>query len=554
MKTIKTKIISLIVISLIGIFLIVNLIYEGSLYYTSKADAEKYMWTQCMESQNRVNEQLQRMEVAVDLIVAHTRYYMHDDEVPLDVRMKKLESSAIETAQYAQNVCSIFYNANQEHYDKEIQKYYDNNYDFYYVFDSGNNMPRQVEPRNPATYEAKTGNKPWWYEKSFENKRACWVEPYTNHIFENGVSEVVAYTVPLTDEQGEIHGIMGMEFSLNMIFGEMNYANMYDDGYMFATDYNGMILYHPKYEYGMQLSDKLPKQWQLVKNLIGEDHPSHLVSYELEGTKRMMAALQLENGMILIVSAPTSEIFSQFTRINIISTVIFFLIFNSVILIGAFIIHNYVMPIKKLSEASQKIMEGDMEIDIEYKGEDEIGILIDNFKKMASNLDERLEEYSTMAYTDAMTRVNNKASFEVIEAVMDNKIQENYSDFGIVVADLNNLKTTNDRYGHTSGDGMIKTAASVISRAFSHSPVFRIGGDEFAVVVEKEDYQKREELIDEIYVLLRELNNNLPPDKRISIACGMAVFQKGEDTSFKDVFERADRMMYDNKRSMKQGR
>lgn len=68
-------------------------------------------------------------------------------------------------------------------------------------------------------------------------------------------------------------------------------------------------------------------------------------------------------------------------------------------------------------------------------------------------------------------------------------------EFAIAVFDLNNLKDINDRLGHEVGDQYIKNACRVICDSFKHSPVFRVGGDEFAVFLENTDYWVRERIM-----------------------------------------------------------
>ena len=63
------------------------------------------------------------------------------------------------------------------------------------------------------------------------------------------------------------------------------------------------------------------------------------------------------------------------------------------------------------------------------------------------------------------------------------------------VFDCDNLKQINDQNGHDKGDIYIRAASQLICRVFAHSPVFRIGGDEFAVVLQNEDFINREDLI-----------------------------------------------------------
>jgi diguanylate cyclase (GGDEF)-like protein len=120
--------------------------------------------------------------------------------------------------------------------------------------------------------------------------------------------------------------------------------------------------------------------------------------------------------------------------------------------------------------------------------------------------------------------------------------------FAIGVFDINDLKIINDTEGHKAGDEYIKAAAKLLCTTFAHSPVFRIGGDEFAIFLRGDDYDRRNDLINELKKLI--LNNRNEKTGPV-IAVGMSEFKQGSDTSIEEVFDRADTQMYENKRELK---
>lgn len=68
-------------------------------------------------------------------------------------------------------------------------------------------------------------------------------------------------------------------------------------------------------------------------------------------------------------------------------------------------------------------------------------------------------------------------------------------EFAVAVFDLNDLKKVNDTLGHEAGDQYVKDSCKFICQRFKYSPVFRIGGDEFVVILEGIDYEDREEIL-----------------------------------------------------------
>ena len=87
----------------------------------------------------------------------------------------------------------------------------------------------------------------------------------------------------------------------------------------------------------------------------------------------------------------------------------------------------------------------------------------------------------------------------------------------------------------------------LICNIFKHSPVFRIGGDEFVVILTNRDYENREELVKNFKEEIYENRKN----GKVTISIGLAIFERGKDRIFKDVFERADKEMYKFKEKFK---
>jgi diguanylate cyclase (GGDEF)-like protein len=121
------------------------------------------------------------------------------------------------------------------------------------------------------------------------------------------------------------------------------------------------------------------------------------------------------------------------------------------------------------------------------------------------------------------------------------------NEFDLVVCDINNLKTINDLCGHVAGDNAIKEAKNIISDIFKNSPVYRIGGDEFVVLLEGKDYTNRHKLIKEF----ENMNKRNVYADRIVIAVGLSDFDKNKDYILQDIFNRADNLMYKNKEELK---
>ncbi|HCA54420.1 MAG TPA: hypothetical protein DEO95_02890, partial [Ruminococcaceae bacterium] len=125
--------------------------------------------------------------------------------------------------------------------------------------------------------------------------------------------------------------------------------------------------------------------------------------------------------------------------------------------------------------------------------------------------------------------------------------EKSVSAFRIVVFDLNGLKAVNDTQGHQAGDQYIKDACRIICVTFKHSPVYRIGGDEFVAIMEGEDYDNRDTLLTSFE---KKMDDNLAQGK-VNIAHGWSDYSPETDNTFREIFERADEKMYERKKQMK---
>ncbi|MCR5491098.1 MAG: GGDEF domain-containing protein [Bacilli bacterium] len=178
-----------------------------------------------------------------------------------------------------------------------------------------------------------------------------------------------------------------------------------------------------------------------------------------------------------------------------------------------------------------------------------IGITnVDDQVRREESYAKSLDEVREVAYRDPLTGVKSKHAYSDKETKMDKAIKDGtQSPFAALICDVNNLKKVNDTLGHKAGDQLIKDACALVCDTFAHSPVFRVGGDEFAVILEGHDYDNREDLLKGINAIIDKNHK----EGSTSISIGMSVYNIEVDQSLRDVIERADQAMYQRKKSLK---
>ena len=148
---------------------------------------------------------------------------------------------------------------------------------------------------------------------------------------------------------------------------------------------------------------------------------------------------------------------------------------------------------------------------------------------------------------DMQTQVRNREAFE--QELLSRQYHER--DSAIFMFDVNNLKSTNDVWGHQEGDSLLFSIAQILSKLFEpEGKVFRIGGDEFAVILplsKKPD----PDLFQQKFLASVALANESRVHP-ISIAYGYAISDKAEGISLRKAFHLADEAMYRNKNEQRQ--
>ena len=167
-----------------------------------------------------------------------------------------------------------------------------------------------------------------------------------------------------------------------------------------------------------------------------------------------------------------------------------------------------------------------------------------------------VKDLNRKVFVDALTSVRNKGAFDEFREKLQKRLEsEEKMCFAMGMLDCDNLKQINDKFGHEKGDIYLKNACRLICKTFDHSPVFRIGGDEFAVVLEGADFENMEALTEDFKKNQKEICEAAENSwDEVHISMGIAIYDPGEDDSVEDTVRRADKIMYENKRLAKQKR
>lgn len=159
------------------------------------------------------------------------------------------------------------------------------------------------------------------------------------------------------------------------------------------------------------------------------------------------------------------------------------------------------------------------------------------------------EVYAKLAYMDHVTQGQNRLAFERdIDALFKDPLKK--KELRLILFDLDGLKMINDEHGHVVGDEAIKKAFDIARQAFAdHGECYRIGGDEFACLYQRidfDDYAVKKALVESLSQSFEEAT-----PYHFGLSFGSAVI-KSEDMQPNDLIHMADQEMYEYKKAKKE--
>ena len=389
----------------------------------------------------------------------------------------------------------------------------------------------------------------WFTVPKYEGE-PVWLPPY---ITDNLDKRVISYNVPIY-WRGQFVGVVGIEIDYSTMAEQVESIRLYNNGYAFLSDENGNIFYHPRFDAGEYNDED-----RAVISEIAEAKDT-FIQYNYDDVDKIAAWLALSNGMRLNVCVPVSETEGDWQRL-----LWDILIFAAVVLVASSVFvmlytRRITRPLEELTVAADQVDRGNYDFELDYDKDDEVGRLTKTFKRLAGHMKDHISDLNKRVYVDSLTSVRNKGAYSTyidqLQAKLDDDIDNGNDDvrmaFAVGIFDCDNLKLINDKYGHEKGDIYLQTASRLICRIFQHSPVFRIGGDEFAVILQNDDLHNKEDLMQQFSDGMVEISASAGHKwEQAHIAMGIAEYDASRDRSVNDVIRRADETMYENKRVRK---
>lgn len=369
-----------------------------------------------------------------------------------------------------------------------------------------------------------------WDDAALREGTSLWLLPY--NVDGLGIS-METYLSPII-VNGEYRGVVGMGVDFNSVVERVQSINSFESGYGFLTDAECRIMYHPTIEAGTDLMSTEDGDPAANASIIAGSTPTdEVLVYRYHDADKRMAVCALQNGMRLVLAVDASEIYAN--RDKLAWTLVLITIVAAVAFVAASIARSRraLQPLRELTIAAEKIADGDLDVEVPRSETREVMGLVRAYDRTVNELKDQIATIDDLAHRDALTGLLNKAAYNEIEDGLNRRIAAGENcHFALAMLDVNGLKSVNDSQGHEAGDELLKRAAAAIVDAFGKTPVYRVGGDEFVV------------LMTDGVVRLDAVDNG-----EVSLACGIAEYRAGEDEDVASVLKRADSRMYSFKRA-----
>ena len=356
---------------------------------------------------------------------------------------------------------------------------------FYYAHGgkTGFDVREPVDPRKLDPRDVEHDN---WYFTAVQRGRPSWVGPYRAKAMDD--VWVYSYLVPIY-RAGVLIGLVGMDLSVETLVSQISAIQVYQSGFACLFDETGRVIYHPELALGTMPT---PAELNFPQEVFQQESSGdRLLRYNVNGQERQMFFCTLSNGMKLIITAPSREInasWSRLSQILLIATVVVILVFTALML---FVMRIITQPLQTLTAAARRLAAADYDVELDYRGRDEVGQLTAAFVRMRDRLKQYIEDLNRRINIDDLTGLPNIRWFFNLGEEERRRIQNAGGRSVVLYFNLIGLKHFNRQFGFDEGDKLICAVADVLAKHYGMHRISRFNRDHFAVVTEEEGLEEK---------------------------------------------------------------
>lgn len=516
MKSIQSKILLVVIAGLLVITAVVSAIAVNMTHDVMHKDADRILKNATQKEAAQINDILGDVMKSSSIMEHYAVAELEDanqlkDEAFRAEYLKKAEVMFGEVALHTSGIEGIYLRIDPA--------FSDGGSGFYKMIVDGETL-KNMPLTDLTKYDKDDKQNVGWYYEAMNAGKGVWLEPY---FFPGNDNQLISFVQPMY-VGGEFIGVIGFDMDFGYLVEYIEKIDVYEHGKAVLLAKDGKTQYTTDAEM--------------------DSHNPHTHS-----------KVELKNGMFLQMSADYKDIQRDIHPMLRKIVIAFLIVLACAIVYTVIVTQKIVGPLKRLTAAAESLSIGVGEADfsqVPVESKDEVGIL----SKVLASTYVKIKEYTTyinaLAYRDSLTGIKNSTAYTEAIGELNKEILTGNPQFGVLVADVNNLKETNDKYGHDIGNELIVHTSKILIDIFKNSAVYRIGGDEFAVILHGEDYKQYRTLMEKLdkawaMDFVTVCDDRVP----ISVARGVSLYDPSIDRVYEDVFSKADHAMYLNKEEIK---
>ncbi len=305
MKTIRIKIILGIMLCSLLTALIVGLLSIRTTMQISEEDSRQSMINQSAAISSELDSTVLRVEQSVNILADIVRSGLSErrffsDKNYADAYTYEIRDQVFRFSENTDGAITSYVRYNPEYSNPTSG--------CFLTRDSLSDPFTEVTPTDFTMYDPSDLEHVGWYYIPVNNGAPIWMDPYLNS---NINVYMISYVVPIYAEDGTSIGIVGMDISFKALTDMVDSISLFDSGYGVITKQDGQILYHKNMDPGKNITEldgSLSGALPLISSGTASDTA---YEYKYNGVDKMLVTNPLHNGMVLLLTAPKSEIFAE---------------------------------------------------------------------------------------------------------------------------------------------------------------------------------------------------------------------------------------------------
>ncbi len=382
--------------------------------------------------------------------------------------------------------------------------------------------------------------------------------PYRNGRYDTAVLELYAPVLSYDEKViGSILATLNMEKFMNSLVDNADFA--LGEITLLGPSGNILLSSNPKINYSTSLASETLKRLQA--------HSGNALTFRgLTHLKVLgLIVISKEAPIIVLVERDHGEAIATWIELRNLFIGLVGLLIVIVGGIAFYIGHSIVASLSYLIEGTKRILNGDLNVQINEVKADEIGQLTSSFNKMTEKLrcsqaeilaaheamQKQNQQLKILSVTDSLTGLYNRNKLDAIFIDQLARFERNHRPFSVLMIDIDHFKKLNDSHGHVIGDEILISVSQAIGKSIrSVDFAARYGGDEFVVILTETDAASAVITAERICAQVAINVNSQIKEISASVTLSMGVIQcEIDDKTSKNILSRVDDALYKAKNS-----